>query len=61
MVEMDIDGLLSQLTTDEKLSLLAGGSTWRTAPIKRLGIPKLKVRSDAFLRQHYNVRTQNDV
>ncbi|KAH7131321.1 glycoside hydrolase superfamily, partial [Dactylonectria macrodidyma] len=38
-----IQHLLSQLTLDEKLSLLAGGSQWRTAAIKRLGIPALKV------------------
>ena len=46
MVEVNVEELLAQLTLDEKLSLLAGGSTWRTAPIKRLGVPKLKAGSD---------------
>ncbi|KAL2823434.1 glycoside hydrolase superfamily [Aspergillus cavernicola] len=35
--------LLSSLTLEEKLSLIAGESQWRTATIKRLGIPALKV------------------
>ncbi|KAI9146977.1 Beta-glucosidase B [Paramyrothecium foliicola] len=34
---------LSQMTLQEKLLLMAGESTWRTAPIPRLGVPKLKV------------------
>ncbi|RPB09350.1 glycoside hydrolase family 3 domain protein [Morchella conica CCBAS932] len=40
---IDTQVLLSQLTLEEKISLLAGGSTWRTAPIPRLGIPSIKV------------------
>ncbi|KAK7413388.1 hypothetical protein QQX98_007765 [Neonectria punicea] len=43
MAENRIHQLLLQLTVDEKLSLLAGGSQWRTAAVKRLGIPSLKV------------------
>ncbi|CAH0055635.1 unnamed protein product [Clonostachys solani] len=35
--------LLAQMTLQEKLLLLAGESTWRTAQIPRLGVPKLKV------------------
>ncbi|KAH7123493.1 glycoside hydrolase superfamily [Dactylonectria estremocensis] len=42
MAENRIQNLLSQLTLDEKLSLLAGGSQWRTAAVKRLGIPASK-------------------
>lgn len=33
--------LVSQLTLEEKVSLLAGESAWTTTPIKRLGIPSL--------------------
>ncbi|KAF5002326.1 hypothetical protein FDECE_10642, partial [Fusarium decemcellulare] len=34
--------LVAQLTLDEKLSLMAGASTWRTMAIDRLGIPAMK-------------------
>lgn len=40
---VDVQALVSQLTLDEKLSLLAGGSQWRTAEVQRLGIPNIKV------------------
>ncbi|RYP48303.1 hypothetical protein DL768_005788 [Monosporascus sp. mg162] len=43
MSEDRIQKLLLQLTLNEKISLLAGGSQWRTAAVKRLGIPALKV------------------
>ncbi|KAJ5374231.1 hypothetical protein N7517_006237 [Penicillium concentricum] len=39
----DTEFLLSSLTLDEKLALIAGESQWRTASIKRLGIPSLKM------------------
>ncbi|KAF2993484.1 hypothetical protein E8E14_001787 [Neopestalotiopsis sp. 37M] len=39
----DILDILSQLTLEEKLSLLAGQSQWQTAAVPRLGIPSLKV------------------
>lgn len=39
----DTEVLLSSLTLEEKLSLIAGESQWRTASIERLGIPSLKV------------------
>ena len=38
-----IDTLLNALTLEEKVSLLAGASTWSTAAIERLGIPAIKV------------------
>src|SRR5438552_76531 len=38
-----IDGLLEQMTLQEKVSLLAGASMWYTVAIERLGIPALKV------------------
>lgn len=41
--KIEIELLLEQLTTEEKVALIAGHSTWRTAAIDRLGIPNLKV------------------
>ena len=38
-----IETLLSELTLEEKVTLLAGADTWRTHAIERLGIPALKV------------------
>src|SRR5215218_9100659 len=50
-----IAGLLSQLTLEEKVALLAGADTWHTVAVERLGIPALKMsdgpngaRGDAF-------------
>ncbi|KAF7556682.1 hypothetical protein G7Z17_g1244 [Cylindrodendrum hubeiense] len=43
MAEIDANVLVSKMTLDEKLSLLAGGSQWRTAAIERLGVPNLKM------------------
>ncbi|OAL49306.1 periplasmic beta-glucosidase precursor [Pyrenochaeta sp. DS3sAY3a] len=40
---VDIDFLISQLTLEEKISFLAGESTWRTAGVERLGIPNIKL------------------
>ncbi|HME56420.1 MAG TPA: glycoside hydrolase family 3 C-terminal domain-containing protein [Candidatus Lokiarchaeia archaeon] len=37
-VEARVDDLLQQLTLDEKFLLLAGVTSWSTAPIERLGI-----------------------
>jgi beta-glucosidase len=38
-----VDSLLSQMTIQEKVSLLAGTNGWYTVPIERLGIPSLKM------------------
>lgn len=38
---MDIDKLLSELTTEEKASLLSGHKSWFTNQISRLNIPKI--------------------
>jgi beta-glucosidase len=40
---VDIKSLVSQLTTEEKASLLAGRDFWTTNPVERLNIPSLKV------------------
>jgi beta-glucosidase len=39
----DLHELVSQLTVEEKVSLLSGSDVWRTFPIERLGIPAVKV------------------
>ena len=41
--ERRVDTLLHALTLEEKVSLLAGATTWTTAAIERLGIPAIKV------------------
>src|SRR5215218_292146 len=38
-----VQGLLEQLTLEEKVGLLAGASMWLTVPVERLGIPAIKV------------------
>ncbi|KAI5480122.1 beta-glucosidase [Pseudohyphozyma bogoriensis] len=40
---IDPEAVLKQLTTDEKVSLLAGVDTWHTYPIERLGVPRVRV------------------
>ena len=40
---LDIDRLLTELTVEEKASLTSGSSFWWTAPVERLGIPKIMV------------------
>lgn len=40
-VEQRVQELLSQLTLKEKVALLSGKDSWRTAAIERLGIPSL--------------------
>ena len=38
-----IENLLSQMTLQEKVSMLAGTDMWYTVPVERLGIPSLKM------------------
>jgi beta-glucosidase len=40
---LDIDRLLSELTVEEKASLTSGSAFWYTAPVDRLGIPRIMV------------------
>lgn len=40
---MDIKALISQMTLEEKCSLLSGSDFWHTEPIQRLGIPACMV------------------
>jgi beta-glucosidase len=38
-----IESLIAQMTLEEKISMLAGADFWHTVPVKRLGIPAMKV------------------
>ncbi|MGH0037310.1 MAG: beta-glucosidase [Myxococcota bacterium] len=38
-----IDGLLAEMTLDEKVAMVAGVDMWRTPGVPRLGVPGLKV------------------
>ena len=38
-----IEQLLTQMTLEEKISMLAGADNWTTVPLERLGIPAIKV------------------
>ena len=38
-----IDDLIAELTLEEKVTMLSGCDSWQTAPVERLGIPKLKM------------------
>ena len=40
--DVNIEQLLTQLTLDEKISLLAGANVWETVAIERLDIPSLR-------------------
>ena len=40
---MDVKNLVSQMTLEEKCSLLSGSDFWHTQPIERLGIPAVMV------------------
>jgi beta-glucosidase len=40
---LDVDGLLGALTLAEKASLTSGSGYWWTAPVERLGIPRIMV------------------
>jgi beta-glucosidase len=42
-MKVNIEGLLSEMTIEEKVTMLAGSAMWHTAPVERLGIPSLKV------------------
>ncbi|HEX6485031.1 MAG TPA: glycoside hydrolase family 3 C-terminal domain-containing protein [Ktedonobacteraceae bacterium] len=42
-MDKEVDNLLSQMTLQEKVSMLAGTNMWYTTPVERLGIPSLKM------------------
>jgi beta-glucosidase len=39
----EIESLIDQMTLEEKISMLAGADWWHTVPVKRMGIPAMKV------------------
>lgn len=41
-MRMEVEELIKQLTTEEKVSLLNGASMFRSVPIERLGIPAIQ-------------------
>jgi beta-glucosidase len=43
-----IEELLSQMTIEEKVSMLAGSAMWVTTPVERLGIPAIKVTDGPY-------------
>jgi beta-glucosidase len=43
MAMLDVDRLLSELTVPEKAALTSGSAFWYTAPVERLGIPRIMV------------------
>jgi beta-glucosidase len=43
-----IEELLGLMTIEEKVSMLAGSTMWHTTPVKRLGIPAIKVTDGPY-------------
>lgn len=54
-IDFNIDEVLSEMTLEEKASLLSGLDLWRTKPIERLGIPSIKVSDGP-----HGMRTQDE-
>lgn len=40
---INIENLITQMTLEEKISMLAGKDLWHTVPVPRLGIPSIRV------------------
>lgn len=43
VVHIDPEAVLKQLSSEEKIALLSGDDMWHTAPVKRLGVPRVRV------------------
>lgn len=41
--DFNVEEVLSQLTLDEKIALISGSDAWHTAPVHRLGVPKIRM------------------
>lgn len=41
--DFDVEQTLALLTVDEKIALISGSDPWHTAPIRRLGIPSIRL------------------
>jgi beta-glucosidase len=46
---LDPEALLLQLSSEEKIRLLSGDDMWHTAPVVRLGIPRVRVSDITWL------------
>ena len=42
-MSLDLEALITQMTLEEKINLLAGADLWYSVPVPRLGIPTFKV------------------
>jgi beta-glucosidase len=42
-MKVRIEELISRMTLEEKVSMLAGADAWHTVPVERLGVPAMKV------------------
>jgi len=40
--DMDPEAVLAQMTIEEKIAMLSGDDHWHTAPVERLGIPRVR-------------------
>jgi beta-glucosidase len=53
--QLDVPGLIAQLTVEEKASLCLGSDFWHTTPVPRLGIPAVQVADGP-----HGLRKEND-
>ena len=42
-MDINVEALLSELTNQEKVSLLSGSDFWHTTAIERVGLPSIRV------------------
>lgn len=66
--EVIIDGIIADLTLEEKISMIHGEGLFQTAAVERLGIPSLKmsdgpmgVRKEFSLKEWINIYTTDDL
>lgn len=60
MIACDVGFLLSQLSLEEKVSLLAGADGWQTQEVARLGIGSLKVSQNRTICESSFLRPVKD-
>lgn len=54
----DIQGIIAQMTLEEKAALVTGATTWTTTPIERLGVPEtLMTDGPHGVRKTYDVNS----